>query len=184
MLTKCSSEMATVFLQTETVPNSQAYQWSLRSLKKYVSPHAGNYLGIAVNNKKPCLILGTNVSPLTTPTGVKKIEGQNGTWHNLSVALPEATLVGLDFVDSAMLTTLAKSSEALFEMEMTVSKLLKAKYYIPLVYRKEDSDVEPLFSGKGTEECVMVDKDNKPLPADATAVPVHILTAVVTVPLL
>ncbi len=65
-----------------------------------------------------------------TPTGVKKIEGQNGTWHNLSVALPEVTLAGLDFVDSAILGTLAKSSETLFGVEMTVAQLLKAKYYV------------------------------------------------------
>ena len=72
------------------------------------------------------MILGTNVTPLTTPTGVKKIEGQNGTWHNLSVALPDEVLAGLDFVDTAILGTLAKSSEALFGMEMTVGQLLKA----------------------------------------------------------
>ena len=77
-----------------------------------------------MNNKRPYLILGTNVTPLTTPTGVRKIEGRNGTWHNLSVALPDA---GLDFVDSAILGTLAKSSETLqlFGMEMTVAQLLK-----------------------------------------------------------
>lgn len=67
------------------------------------------YLGISVNNKRPYLILGTNVTPLTTPTGVKKIEGQNGTWHNLSVALPAVALAGLDFVDSSILAALAKS---------------------------------------------------------------------------
>ncbi len=102
---------------------------------------------------------------------MKKIEGQNGTWHNLSVALPDITLAGLDFVDSAILATLAKSSETLFGMEMTVAQLLKAKYYIPLVYRKEDSDLESLFSGKVTEECVIVDKENKPMPKDATINP-------------
>lgn len=61
----------------------------LRSLKRYVSEHGGKYLGISVNNKlvkRPYLILGTNVTPLTTPSGVKTIEGPNGTWHNLSVA--------------------------------------------------------------------------------------------------
>ena len=51
---------------------------------------------------------------------------------------------------------------------MTVAHLLKAKYYIPLVYRKEDSDLEPLFSGKVTDECVIVDKDNQPMPKDST----------------
>lgn len=162
--------MASIFLQTETIQDP-AYPWCLRSLKKYASPHGGNYLGVSVNSKRPYLILGTNVTPLTTPTGVKKIEGQNGTWHNLSVALPEAVQAGLDFVDGAMLATLARSSEALFGMEMTVAQLLKAKYYIPLVYRKEDSDLEPLFSGKVTEECVVVDKDNKPLAHDVTVNP-------------
>ena len=67
---------------------------------------------------------------------MKKIEGQNGTWHNLSVALPAVALAGLDFVDSSILAALAKSSETLFGMEMTTAQLLKAKYYIPLVYRK------------------------------------------------
>ena len=112
--------------------------------------------------------LGTHVTPLTTPTGVKKIEGQNGTRHNLSVALPDVTLAGLYIVDTTILGTLAKSSETLFGMEMTVAQLLKAKYYIPLVYRKEDSDLEPLFSGKATDHCVIVDKDNQPMPKDAT----------------
>ena len=163
--------MAAIYLQTETIPDNQSYPWCLRSLKKYASEHGGKYLGVAVNNKRPYLILGTNVTPLTTPTGVKKIEGQNGTWHNLSVALPDITLAGLDFVDSAILATLAKSSETLFGMEMTVAQLLKAKYYIPLVYRKEDSDLESLFSGKVTEECVIVDKENKPMPKDATINP-------------
>ena len=79
---------------------------------------------------------------------------------------PTATLNGLDFVDSAILGTLEKSSETLFGMDMTVAQLLKVKYYIPLVYRKEDSDLEPLFSGKDTEECTIVDKDNQPLPKD------------------
>ncbi len=152
--------MAAIYLQTETVPKSQAYPWCLGSLKKYASEHGGKYLRVSVNNKRPYLILGTNVTPLTTPTGVKKTEGQNGTWQNLSVPLPDVTLAGLDLVDSAILSTLAKSSETLFGMEMTVAQLLKAKYYIPLVYRKENSDLEPLFSGKVTEECVIVDKDN------------------------
>ena len=67
----------------------------LRSLKKYASEHGGKYLGISVNKlvKRPYLILATNVTPLTTPAGVKTIEGPNGTWHNLSVALPDVTLV-------------------------------------------------------------------------------------------
>ncbi len=130
-------------MQVENV-QSNAYPWCLRSLKKYASPHGGNYLGVSVNSKKPFLILGTNVTPLTTPTGVKKIEGQNGTWHNLSVALPDIAQTGLDFVDAQMLDTLSKSSEALFGMSMTRVQLLKAKYYIPIVYRKEDSDLEAI----------------------------------------
>jgi len=36
------------------------------------------------------------------------------------------------------------------------------------VYKKEDSDLEPLFSGKVTDDCVIVDKDNQPMPKDAT----------------
>ena len=173
--------MAAIYLQTEAIPDQQAYPWCLRSLKKYASEHGGKYLGISVNNKRAHLILGTNVTPLTTPTGVKKIEGQNGTWHNLSVALPPVTLAGLDFVDSAILGTLAKSSETLFGMEMTIAQLLKAKYYIPLVYRKEDSDLEPLFSGKVTEECTIVDKDNQPLPKDATINPGSKIRVVVAI---
>ena len=108
-------------------------------MDKYASPHGGNYLGASVNSKKPFLILGTNATPLTTPTGVKTIEGQNGTWHNLSVALPEVALTRLDAVDSALLASLEKASETLFGMQMTQAQLLKAKYYIPtvfLLYRK------------------------------------------------
>ncbi len=96
-------------------------------------------MGASVNSKKPFLILGTNATPLTTPTGVKTIEGQNGTWHNLSVALPEVALTRLDAVDSALLASLEKASETLFGMQMTQAQLLKAKYYIPtvfLLYRK------------------------------------------------
>ncbi len=113
--------MAAIYLQTEGITEHQPYPWCLTSLKKYASEHGLKYLGISVNNKRPYLILGTNVTPITTPTGVKKIEGQNGTWHNLSVALPEVVLARLDFVDSAILGTLAKSSETLFGMEMTVA---------------------------------------------------------------
>ena len=84
-------------------------------------------------------------------------------------------------MDSAILGTLAKSSETLFGMEMTVAQLLKAKYYIPLVYRKEDSDLEPLFSGKVTEECTIVDKDNQPMPKDATINPGSKIRVVVAI---
>ncbi|KAL0043400.1 hypothetical protein WJX79_003619 [Trebouxia sp. C0005] len=66
-------------------------------------------------------------------------------------------------------------------MEMTVAQLLKAKYYIPLVYRKEDSDLEPLFSGKVTEECVVVDKDNKPLAHEVTVTPCSKVRVVVAI---
>ena len=173
--------MAAIYLQTEAIPDQQAYPCCLRSLKKYASEHGGEYLGISVNDKRPYLILGTNVTPLTTPTRAKKIEGQNGMWHNLSVALPDVTLAGLDFVDSAVLGTLAKSSETLFGMEMTVAQLLKAKYYILLVYRKEDSDLEPLFTGKVTEECIIVDKDNQPMPKDSTINPGSKIRVVVAI---
>ncbi len=91
---------------------------------KYASPHGGNYKGVSVNIKKPFLILGTNVTPVTTPTGVKKIEGQNGTWHHL---LTDVALAGLDYVDGQILATLSKSSEALFGMSMTTQQLTEGK---------------------------------------------------------
>ena len=64
---------------------------------------------------------------------------------------------------------------------MTVAQLLKAKYYIPLVYRKEDSDLEPLFSGKVTDECLIVDKDNQPMPKDSTINPGSKIRVVVAI---
>ena len=50
-----------------------------------------------------------------------------------------------------------------------------------MVYRKGDSDLEPLFSGKGTDECVIVDKDNQPMPKDATINPDNKIRVVVAI---
>ena len=68
----------------------------MRSLKKLVTERGGSYIGVVVNNKKPFLILGTKETPVTTPTGVKKIDSPNGTWMNLSVALDASLQTAMD----------------------------------------------------------------------------------------
>ena len=49
-------------------------------------------------------------------------------------------------------------------MAITPEQLLKLKYYTPVVYKKEDSDLDPLLSGKVPDDCQVVDKDNHLLP--------------------
>ena len=162
--------MGSVFLQAEDLPTTTP-RFLMRSTKKLVTERGGSYIGISVNSKKPFLILGTRETPVVTPTGVKKIDSPNGSWQNLSVALEPALEQAVAKVDEAILDTLSGASEMLFGMAITPTQLLKLKYYTPIIYKKEDSDLAPLLSGKVPDDCQVVGLDNLLVPKNVAILP-------------
>lgn len=164
--------MGSIFLQVEELKSPSlenptgAPPFLMRSMKKLVTDRGGAYIGVAVNGKKPFLILGTKDAPVMTPTGVKKIDSPNGEWMNLSISLDTHLQACLEAVDTSVLDTLSKASEMLFDIPNTPAQLLKLKYYNPIIYKKEDSDLDPLISGKVPDDCQIVGTDNNLLSGD------------------
>lgn len=150
----------------ELLTGDGCYPISLRTLKKYTSKQdgstVGDYLPLAYEDSPFFLVMGAEVDPLVTPIGIKDHNG----WSGLSVVLKGASYDIFHNIDAAVLRLLAENSRALFGADFTSDQLDRMHYYSPLVYKKEDSDLDPLLSAKVNADVIVVDKDNFNLPCD------------------
>lgn len=146
----------TVVRTPDEILNTVVFPLTLNS-KKYVKTvdniQVGAFLGMSWSNRRLCLLLGSREQPAIAPMGIKTYD----TWNSLSVALDEEGVAAVNALDECVLTKLAERSPELFGAKFSAEQLKSMQFYNPLAYKKPDSDLMPIISGKVGADVPIID---------------------------
>lgn len=133
-----------------------------KTAKSIDNVQVGSFLGMKFDDTRLVLVLGTTEKPVVAPMGIRCYE----TWASLSVAVSDLERTVISDIDDAVLARLSENSVALFGGKFTADQLLSMKFYTPLLYKKEHSDLAPLFSGKVDSTVPITNEVNDVIEAD------------------
>lgn len=156
-----------------------------RTLKKLETTH-GAYLNIQYKGQKLYLVVGTKEAPVTTPLGVKTFDDDSSSkpWSSCSVVLSGDLTNQIKHIDDGLRQLLADNSEQLFGKKKTADQIHDDEIYQPILYSKEDNDLNPLLGGKVTADTQLVSATNeivdiKSLHAMSEAVPPNSIVRII-----
>lgn len=86
------------------------------------------------------------------------------------MALEDQVLEQIDALDAAVVQCLSDYSLSLFGVQLSPEMIAKMKYYIPLAYRKPDSDRPPLVGARMLSSNPIVSRDGLGLVKGADSV--------------
>ena len=152
----------TVVLTPESILETHGSPVTLNT-KKYVkmveNVQVGAFLGMSWEGHRTCILLGNRKLPVVAPMGIKCYD----TWNSLSVALDEEGTAAVRALDDLVLVQLAERSVEFFGAQFSTDQLKTMQFYNPLAYKKPDSDLMPIISGKVGCDVPIIDSDGQVL---------------------